>query len=101
VTADNTTYFVWTDSYDADGDSFTYTLQVDDSPDFGSILVEKTGLTNSEYTLLEPEALSNGFYYWRVYTVDPYSSNVSDTFQFELNPINAVAVAMSTNCTTG
>lgn len=101
ATADNTTYFNWTDGYDPDGDSFTYTLQVDNDSSFTSLAVEKTGLGVSEYTLASGEALPDDVYYWRVYTADPYSSNVSDVWVFEINKDQAISVALSGNLSAG
>jgi hypothetical protein len=52
----------------------TYTLQISTDSNFSSTLLEKTGLTKSEYTLSAGEKLSPGSqgtpYYWRVQAVD-------------------------------
>ena len=66
-------YFDWDDVLDP---SFpvTYTLQVTTSESFATIVLEKTGLTESEYTLTEGEKLNSTSkeapYYWRVQAVD-------------------------------
>ncbi|UCD07695.1 MAG: right-handed parallel beta-helix repeat-containing protein, partial [Candidatus Aenigmatarchaeota archaeon] len=101
ITADNTTFFDWSNATDDDGDSITYTLQVDNDTDFLSLEVEKTGLTNSDYTLTDPEALEEDVYYWRVYSNDSYETNLSDTWQFEINPTQAVGVSMSNKLSEG
>jgi hypothetical protein len=97
ITADNTTFFNWTNATDPDGDSLTYTLQVDNDSDFSSVTVEKTGLTDSNYTLSSAEELTQDVYYWRVYSNDSYTTNVSLMWQFEINPGQAVGATLSTN----
>jgi hypothetical protein len=101
VTGDNQTFFNWTNGYDPDGDSVTYTLRVDNDSGFTSPEVEKVGLTESEYSLTVGEALANGVYYWRVFTNDTYDDNVSDTWQYEINPQQAISVAMSSQLSNG
>lgn len=59
-----------------DSPPITYTLQIATNKDFSkeSIVLEKTGLTRSEYTLTKEEKLpsvsSEAPYYWRVKAVD-------------------------------
>jgi len=63
-----------------DSPPVTYTLQVatDDSFTLASILLEKKGLTKSEYTTTEAEKLSStkeeAPYYWRVKAIDAISN---------------------------
>jgi hypothetical protein len=55
----------------------TYTLQIASDPQFSSIVLEKAGLTQSEYTLTEEEMDTlegSGPYYWRVKVVDSAAS---------------------------
>jgi len=56
----------------------TYDLQIATNANFTNILVEQTGLTTSEYTLLEEEELESTSeeepYYWRVRAVDAASN---------------------------
>ena len=60
----------------ADSPPVTYTLQIATDSDFtaDSIMVEKEGLTKSEYTATEAEVTElvsrEGIYYWRVRAVD-------------------------------
>jgi hypothetical protein len=67
------TYFDWRDVTDPSA-PVTYTLQISTDSKFSSTVLEKTGLTKSEYTLSEGEKLSQGSqgtpYYWRVRAVD-------------------------------
>jgi len=83
--ADSQTYFDWEDATaDIDGVveqslPVTYDLQVATNENFTSPLVNKTGLTTSEYTLTEEEALEKTsketpYYYWRVRAVDAASN---------------------------
>jgi hypothetical protein len=59
----------------------TYDLQIASDADFSNIVLEKTGLTSSGYTLLKGEGLESkgkeAPYYWRVRAVDA-ASNVGD-----------------------
>lgn len=78
-TADNTTSFDWDDSTDPNTEqSIIYDLQIANNTDFAAnnIVVNKTGLSSSNYTLTAEEALADGVYYWRVHAYDSmdYSS---------------------------
>ncbi len=78
VKAEALTQFDWADVTDPSG--VTYTLQVATSEDFSqsSIVLEKTGLTTSAYTLKESEKLpsteKDAPYYWRVKATDGASN---------------------------
>ena len=71
--------FDWKDVTD-ESPPITYTLQIATNRDFdaSSIVLEKTGLTESEYTLTEKEALElagdEAAYYWRVRAIDAASN---------------------------
>ena len=56
----------------------TYTLQIATDENFTSMVLEKAGLTTSEYTLTEEEALESTTkeapYYWRIRAVDAASN---------------------------
>ncbi len=69
-------YFNWEDVVDVSG--VTYTLQVASDADFTTIVLEKKGLTHSEYTLSKEEKLelseSTPPYYWRVKAADGASN---------------------------
>ena len=66
-------HFDWRDVTDLSL-PITYSLQVTSERDFTSIVLEKSGLTRSEYTLTEGEKLAAGKpeapYYWRVKAID-------------------------------
>jgi len=70
--------FKWQGVTDPSG--VTYTLQVAKDKDFASIVLEKEGLTQSEYTLTEDERLESTKkdvpYWWRVRAIDG-ASNMS------------------------
>lgn len=68
-------YFDWEDITDPSGVSYTLQVATDDS--FTTIVLEKEGLPQSEYTLSEGEKLAGDTYYWRVRAVDG-ASNESD-----------------------
>jgi len=64
-------YFDWEEVTDPSGVS--YTLQVASDADFTAIVLEKEGLSHSEYTVTEEEKLESTdkeAYYWRVKAVD-------------------------------
>jgi hypothetical protein len=71
-TAAAKTYFDWEDVSDPSGVS--YSLQVASDADFTNILLEREGLSLSEYTLATNEKLEStekeAPYYWRVKAVD-------------------------------
>jgi len=70
-------YFDWEDVTD-DSLPVTYDLQIATDADFTNILLKKTGLTTSEYTLTEEEELEStgkdAPYYWRLRAVDAASN---------------------------
>jgi len=72
TTTEAEAYFDWEDVEDLSG--VTYTLQIASDKDFTTIVLEKKGLTNSEYTITEEEKLKltekEAPYYWRVKAVD-------------------------------
>jgi len=78
VKAESPVYFDWEDVEDPSG--VTYTLQVATDKEFtsSSIILEKKGLTKSEYTVTEVEKLKStkkeAPYYWRVKAVDGASN---------------------------
>jgi len=79
-------FFDWEDVDDPSG--VTYTLQIATDEDFTSLLLEKEGLTSSEYTVAEEEKLTptkkEAPYYWRVKAIDGASneSGWTDTGSF-------------------
>ena len=72
TTAEAKTYLDWEDVIDPSG--ITYVLQIGTDSDFTTIILEKKGLTDSEYNLTQEEKLeSTGKetpYYWRVKAID-------------------------------
>ncbi len=62
----------WTTVTDPSG--VTFVLQVDTNPDFTSVILEKTDIVGSRYTLTVTEALPKGEYYWRVRAIDGASN---------------------------
>jgi hypothetical protein len=77
--ADSQAYFDWDDATDPSGVSYTLQIAADES--FTDIVLEKTELAESEYTLTEEEKLeptsNEAPYYWRVRAVDG-AENASD-----------------------
>ncbi len=74
IKAEAETYFDWEDV--TDPSDVTYTLQIATSEDFakGSIVLEKTGLIQSEYTITKEARLQSiskdAPYYWHVKAID-------------------------------
>ena len=69
-------YFDWEDVDDPSG--ATYTLQIAFGADFNNIVLEKAGVTDSEYTITEEEKLGSVSkeepYYWRIRAIDGASN---------------------------
>ena len=57
-----------------DPSGVTYDLQIGTSPEFLAPILEKRGLDNASYALLERDALPRGTYHWRVRAVDGASN---------------------------
>lgn len=74
-TTSHTPTFDWSDVTDPSG--VRNTLQVANNPEFSSLLLSKEGLTQSQYTLNDDEALGRGTYYWRVKAIDGASNESS------------------------
>jgi len=76
IKAEAQTRFNWQDVTDPSG--VTYTMQIATEEDFASIVLRKTDLTDSEYTLTEQEKLKSvsqkSPYYWRVKAIDGASN---------------------------
>jgi hypothetical protein len=77
--ADSLAYFDWSDVTDPSG--VTYTLQIAADANFTVMVLEKTGLAESQYGLTEVEKLKSTSkespYYWRVRAIDG-AENASD-----------------------
>jgi len=76
VKAEQPVLFDWEDVTDPSG--VTYTFQIATDEDFSPLVLEKKGLTSSQYTLTEAEKLAStkkeAPYYWRVQAVDGASN---------------------------
>lgn len=60
--------FEWEAVTDPSGVS--YELQLAETPEFLSVLISRSGLSETSYTLTDAEALGYGNYYWRVKAID-------------------------------
>ena len=60
--------FDWSDVNDPSGTY--YFLEISGDSNFSSSILRKENLTQSQYTLIDDEALNKGEYYWRVKVVD-------------------------------
>jgi hypothetical protein len=62
----------------SDPSGVTYVLQIANNPGFSAIVLEKTGLATTGYTLSKAEKLKptpkDGAYYWRVKAIDGASN---------------------------
>ena len=63
-TNDNTPTFKWADIAGEDG--VKYNLEIASGSDFSSLVLAKSKLRNTNYTLTDEEALVNGNYCWRI-----------------------------------
>jgi hypothetical protein len=72
ATAAPETHFAWEGVSDPSG--ISYLLQIATDSEFSSLVLERSGISQPEYTLTGEEALASnkegGFYYWRVKAVD-------------------------------
>ena len=72
------TYFDWEDVTDPSGVTYDLQIAIDEEFTTSAMVLEKTGLTDSEYTLTKEEALESRSeeepYYWRVRAVDGASN---------------------------
>jgi hypothetical protein len=66
-------YFQWQAVWDS-STPVTYILQIASNQNFSAIVLQKTGLTSSEYALSEAETLAADFksaaYFWRIKAID-------------------------------
>ena len=99
---DRYTNFTWYNATDAENDSLTYHLLVDETSDFSSAQmfvnvsnIAETGPTLTNYTPDKEFALST-IYYWKVRA---YDSNVygefSDVWNFSITPLHAINLIVS------
>lgn len=80
---ENGYYFFWTESFDLQGDSLSYTLQISYSPDFSDVFYEKTRIRDSDIEIdIEP-----GEYFWRIIVVDGKGNTqrAFDQYKIEVN----------------
>jgi hypothetical protein len=84
--------FNWQGIPSASGFTYTYTLEISQTPGSGNIW-SKAGITQSSYTLTDTvtvtETLPKGTYYWRVKIGDDYGNEGawSDYAEFTVSPI--------------
>jgi len=87
--------FAWGSVYDP-SEPVAYTLQISRTKDFVQPVLEKKGLSFSEYTLGTKEALLPNrqftYYYWRVRATDSASNDGlwSDAVAFQVKPSNTL-----------
>ncbi|MBD3310189.1 tandem-95 repeat protein [Candidatus Woesearchaeota archaeon] len=74
--------FDMNDSSDADNDSLTYYLQIDDSIYFLDVDLDQN-ITDSEWTLLPGQNLSDSYWYWRVVVCDDSGASNNCTFSLD------------------
>lgn len=82
-----TVTFDWSDVEDPSG--VYYVLEISPSADFAGTVIRKEGLTASEYTLTEDNALAKGNYYWRVRAEDG-AENQSDWTNGQLFKVGGI-----------
>jgi len=99
IKAEALTYFDWEDVTDPSGVTYTLQIATDESFSRSSIVLEKTGLTKSEYTITEEEKLESVGedepYYWHVHAIDGASNESQWTGTGEFNVGFNLALGMS------
>jgi hypothetical protein len=83
---DNTPLLDWSDVVDPSGVSYDLFIATDN--EFTLIILQKIGLTTSQYELDPSEALSENTYYWRVRAVDG-AGNVGDNSTYRSFTVRA------------
>jgi hypothetical protein len=81
----------------------TYSLQVDNSADFSSPVVDEEGLSDSDYTVsFVSGPLAAGTYYWRVEAVDGgvWNSGWSEVWSFTAPDIGDQSLVVGWNLMT-
>ncbi len=85
----NKTNFTWSQAIDLDGDTITYNLIIGNNSDVTIIELNKTELTDKNYSMTINDELSDGTYYWKIIPIDSvqgYRSNETWTFAFDQQP---------------
>lgn len=70
--------FSWTESYDLQGDSISYNIEISDTPIFETIIYSEENITDTEHVV---DNLQPGEYYWRLGIVDS-QGNKQDPFDY-------------------
>lgn len=78
--------FTWSDSYDFQGDKFTYTLEISDSLSFDNIILSQSGIKDTELII---EKLPPGHYYCRVF-IDDSEGNRMGAFDIYIDLKNNI-----------
>jgi len=68
----------WDESYDFQGDSIQYTLDISNSQGFDNILYHVEGISDNEHAV---KGLKSGHYYWRLGIKDS-KGNTQSPFDF-------------------
>lgn len=77
--------FIWEDANDSQS-SVTYKLEISSVSDFSAVVLTKSGLSGTTYTLQSGEELSDEVtYYWRVTAIDA-AGNFRVSSSFEVTP---------------
>ena len=88
-----TPVFTWAASTDANGDTVSYQIQIDDNNDFSSPAVSQSGLSVTSFT--PGSALPNGTYFWRVRASDDLTSSAYSTvrtFSIDTQPPTVLSI---------
>jgi len=92
ITIDRTETSNWSISNDADGDSVTYMLELDDDDEFAEPVIINVSTATNEYTILNDLNLDIT-YWWRVRGNDSYDLGVwSDPYNFTVQSFLAVSL---------
>jgi len=85
----------WSASSDADGDSITYEVLVDDNTNFNVPFLKET-TTNTQFNL---DNIDVGIWYWKVKADDGITKSESQTWSFTLGTTTTTTIAATTTTT--
>jgi len=94
ITPDSTPYFNWTASTDADGDTITYAIQIDDDSGFGSVDQSDYAVATNAYTA---STLTDKAWYWHIKAITIYENTSYTTYRTLTIDTTAPVISAITN----
>ncbi|MBI2582184.1 LamG domain-containing protein, partial [Candidatus Woesearchaeota archaeon] len=97
ITTNRTPAFTWNNSVDADGNTVTYRLEIDDNPAFNNLEVNVSDIANTTADnttyLITTELAVDTTYFWKVFAYDGTEFGTNSTvFNFTLQSFLAIDI---------